>query len=154
LAGSARARSLPDRARRARCSDRRDPREVRGQDDAAMIRLDDLVQPLGAERFIAEHLLAELPFMSAANAELADRLRGLAPFASPEALVARLTRPVGLMGPDYFRGQVAPDQALGSLAQGFTLYIRSIEEELAEVRAVTKELAGDLGAANLGIVVE
>jgi len=118
------------------------------------IALDDLVHPLGYERFVTEHWMAEVPFLSDPNPKLVAALREIEAFQSPEALVSRLTRNVGLLGPKHFRADVPPHHAINFMKQGYVLYMTELEEQIPEVRMLSNEVASQLGATNLGLGVE
>ncbi len=120
-----------------------------------LVTLDDLVQPIGADRFVNEHWLPELPFLSEPNPELVARLRDMDVFASPETLCRPThSTDVTLLGPHQFRGVVAASQAHAFMHQGYTLYIRHLDAQVPEVRELSHGAAEALGSANLTVNVE
>ncbi len=119
-----------------------------------VVTLDDLVRPIGVERFVTEHWLPEVPFLSAPNPELVARLRTFEALSSPEALCSRLTKDVVLFGPNQFRGKCGPSEALGRLRDGFTLYVLALEQQVPELRRLATATADALGMANMAVNIE
>lgn len=117
------------------------------------LSLRDLTSPLGADRFIENHVLPGVHFLSAGGSHLVDALLSIDQFRDLSQLVKSLEA-VQLLGPEGFRSVVPGPSAMDFYHRGDVLYMTNVEKVVPRAAEMFRRVAVDLGVHPRHLMLE
>lgn len=119
-----------------------------------MIRLADLIHPLGVEEFLQDFWEPQRPCVAHGEGKRLGELFSIPEFQSVESLVEVTSHSVKLFGPDRFRSHVPAGVAIDFYGRGDTLYFTGIEQDVSAALPLRSGLASDLGVPDDAVYFE